>query len=114
MKACHAAHRNILPLPELSEWTLSRVLMYQSIPSLDDPRGFAHSHCPGGSSFRPTFFARGVGFLNETFSTVWKELLDLFQRNWRQLEKQEFWCCLISIFAKTVDLYCIFNNIDHF
>ena len=43
-----------------------------------------------------------------------KEFLDLFQRNWRQLEKQVFLCCFISTFAKAVDVYCIFNIIDHF
>ena len=29
-----------------------------------DPRGFARSHCPRGSGFRSTFFARGVRVLN--------------------------------------------------
>ena len=43
-----------------------------------------------------------------------QELLDLFQRNRGQLKKQVFLCCVISIFAKTVDVCCIFNNIDHF
>ena len=44
-----------------------------------------------------------------------KEFLDLSQRNWIQLEKQVFLCCcIISIFAKAVDGYCIFNNIDYF
>ena len=42
-----------------------------------------------------------------------QELLDLIQRNQRQLEKQVFLCCFILIFAKTVDVCCIFNNIDH-
>ena len=40
-----------------------------------------------------------------------RELLDLIKRNWRELEKQVFFCCLISIFAKTVDVYGTFNNI---
>ena len=31
----------------------------------------------------------------------------MFQR--RQLEKQAFFCCFISMFAKAVDVYCIFN-----
>ena len=43
-----------------------------------------------------------------------QEFLDLFQRNWRQLEKQVFLCCFISFFAKPVDVHCIFNNIDYF
>ena len=30
-----------------------------------------------------------------------------------QFEKQVFLCCFISIFAKTVEVYCIFNN-SHF
>ena len=38
-----------------------------------------------------------------------QELLDMFQRNRRQLEKQVFLCCFISI-VKTVDVYFIFNN----
>ena len=40
------------------------LFMYQSIPSLNipagDPRGFAHSQCPG-SGFRPAFFAFALG-----------------------------------------------------
>ena len=43
-----------------------------------------------------------------------RELFYLFQRNRGQLEKQVFLCCFISSFAKAVDVYCIFNNIDHF
>ena len=39
-----------------------------------------------------------------------QELPDLFQRNRKHLEKQVFLCCFISIFAKTVDVFCIFNN----
>ena len=85
-----------------------RMIMYQSIPSLtitpDDPRGFACSHCLGVQDFE-----------SEKFSTVFQrqvqELLDLFQRNWRQ---QVFLCCFMSTFAKTVDVYCIFDNVDHF
>ena len=86
-----------------------RMIMYQSIPSLTitpgDPRGFARSHCLGGRDFE-----------SEKLSTVFKvqELLDLFQRNWRQLEKQVSLCCFMSTFTKTVDVYCIFDNIDHF
>ena len=42
-----------------------------------------------------------------------QDLLDLIQRNQMQLEKQVFLCCFILIFAKTADVCCIFNNIDH-
>ena len=99
--------------------------MYQSIPSLTilpsgDPRGFAHSHCPRGWVFSQFFPCPwGRDFESEKLFTALKEicrqeLLDLIQRNWRQLEKQVFLCCFISMFAKTVDVYCICNNIDHF
>ena len=85
-----------------------RMIMYQSIPSLtitpDDPRGFARSHCLG-VWIREIFYS---------FQRQVQELLDLFQRNWRQLEKQVFLCCFMSTFAKPVDVYCIFDNIDHF
>ena len=92
--------------------------MYQSVPSLTippaAPRRFTRSHCPGGWVFAQLSLPRGRGFELEKFSTVLKELLDLFQRNRRQLEKQVFLCCFISIFAKTVDVYCIFGNKDRF
>ena len=90
------------------------------------PPGIRTFSSPGGSDFRPTFFdwgggggwGWGRGFESEKFSAVLKEklqeLLDLFQRNRRQLEKQLFLCCFISIFVKTVDVYCIFNKINHF
>ena len=39
-----------------------------------------------------------------SFERKTKELLHLFQRNRKQLEKQVFWCCFISICAKTVDV----------
>ena len=83
--------------------------MYQSIPSLtiipDDNRGFARSHFLGVRDFE-----------SEKFSTVSKDKCRNFsiQRNWRQLEKQVFLCCFMSTFAKTVDVYCIFDNVDHF
>ena len=35
-----------------------------------------------------------------------QEFLDFFQRNWRQLEKQVFLCCFISIFAKVLYNVC--------
>ena len=82
--------------------------MYQSIPSLTitpgDPRGFARSHCQGGRDFESEKFS--------SFQRQVKELLDLFQRTWGQLEKQVFLCCFMSTFAKTLDFYCIFDNID--
>ena len=86
-----------------------RMIMYQSIPSLtitpDDPRGFTRSHFLGLRDFEL-----------EKFSTVFKDKCRNFsiQRNWRQLEKQVFLCCFMSTFAKTVDVYCIFENVDHF
>ena len=99
--------------------------MCQSIPSLTilPPgyrRGFAHSHCPRGRVFSQLFLCLwGRDFESEKLFTVLKEicrqeLLDLFQRNWRQLQKQVFLCCFIPMFAKTVDIYCICNKIDHF
>ena len=70
-------------------------LMYQSIPSLIISRATPRDSLPGKSGFSSTFFVRGVGVLNlGTF-------LDLFQRNWRQLEKQAFLCCFISGFCKS-------------
>ena len=61
-----------------------------------------------GVGFSPIFLCpRGWGFELGKFPTVLKkmqELLDLFQRNQGQLEKQVFLCCFISIFAKTVDV----------
>ena len=41
-----------------------------------------------------------------------KELLDLFQRNRRQLEKQVFLCCFISIFIKTVEIEFAMVNLN--
>ena len=97
-------------------------IMYQSIPSLTilplgDPRGFACSHCTRGRVFTELSLARGSGFwigeICYNSERNMQELLDLIQKSWRQLEKQVFLCCFILIFAKTVDVYCIFNNIDH-
>ena len=48
-------------------------LMYQSIPSLTIPQGFARSHCPG-VGFSPNFLCSGVRrFELDIFSTVLKE-----------------------------------------
>ena len=93
-------------------------LMYQSIPNLtvppSDHRGFARCHRPG-VGFLPNFLClRGRGSKLRNFCTVFErkiqELLDLFQRNRRQLKRQVFLRCFISIFAKTVEVYCIFTN----
>ena len=86
-------------------------------------RGFARSrdHCPGlGFSF--SFLCRGGGGgvsgfrIREIFYSFGRkmyEALDLFQRNWKPLENRVLLCCFMPIFAKAVDDYCIFNNIDH-
>ena len=78
-------------------------------------------HPPGQPTKIRTFSlpgGGGGGILNQTnfysFQRQVQELLDLFQRNWRQFEKQVFLCFFMSPFAKTVDVYCIFHNIDHF
>ena len=85
---------------------------------LGDPRGFPRSHCPGSLCFAQLSLPGGWGFKLGKFSTVlkenWQELFHLLQRNHRQLEKQVFLCCFISTFAKIVNVYCIFNDIDHF
>ena len=99
-----------------------RLVMYQSIPSLTippfDPRGFALSHYLEGRVFAQLSLPGGLGFkIREifcSFDRAMQEFLDLFQRNWRQLEKQAFVCCFKSIFVKVVDVCCTFNNIDHF
>ena len=101
--------------------------MYQSIPSLTIPRATprrdSHVPLPGGSPggrvFAQLSFCPGEsGFrIREIFYSSkrkMRKLLDLFQRNWLQLEKQVFLCCFISILAKTLDVYCIFDNIDRF
>ena len=75
---------------------------------------------PGGVRFSPNFLCPGSqGFELEKFSAVLKEKCRnsrfvLKKLDLRQLEKQVFLCCFISIFAKVVDVYCIFDNIDHF
>ena len=89
--------------------------MYQPIPSLtiplpDDPRGFARSHCPGSRGFAqlslPGWSGFRIGEIFYSFEGKLQEILDLFQRNRRQLEKQVFYC-FMSIFAETADVYCI-------
>ena len=38
-----------------------------------DPRGFAHSHCPGGQVFAKLSLPGGRGFESEKFPTALKE-----------------------------------------
>ena len=66
---------------------------------------------PRGSSLSRVHVNRPL----EKSPTVWKEKcrkfsIYLFQRDRGQLEKSVFLCCFMSIFAKTLDVYCIFNN----
>ena len=95
--------------------------MYQPVPSLTiplgDPRGFVCSHCRG-VGFSANFLCLGVGAsirqIFDSFKRKMQEFLDLFQRNWKQFENQVFLCYFNSIFAKALDVYCIFNKIYHF
>ena len=68
-----------------------------------DSRRFARSHC-SGVVFSPNFLCPGLGVLNwrnfYSFERKMQELLDLFQRNRRQLEKQVFLCCFTSVFLQ--------------
>ena len=69
------------------------------------PPGICTFSLPLGSGFRPTFFTRGGRrlLIRENFYSFerkLKELLGLFQQNRRQLEKQVFLCCFISVFCK--------------
>ena len=95
--------------------------MYQSSPSLTippgDPRGFARSHCPGGRGFAQLSLPGGLGFRIREIFYVWKENYrnsSICFKEKQVLEKQVFLCCFISIFEETLDVCCIFNNIDHF
>ena len=89
--------------------------MYQSIPSLTIPRAIpGDSHVLTAKGVLPNFLCPAhQGFELEKFPTVLKEkcrnFSTCFRKNRRQLEKQMFLCCFISI-AKTVDVYFIFNN----
>ena len=81
--------------------------------SLPGGRVFAQLSLPGGSGFR-------IREIFDSFERKMQELLELFQRHRRQLEKQVFLSCVISIFAKTVDVCCtlitqtIFGHFDKF
>ena len=95
--------------------------MYQSIPSLTIPRvtpGDSHVFTAPGVGFSHNFLCLGGwDFELEKFATVLKENAGTSQfisEKPEQFEKQVFLCCLISFFAKTVYVYCIFNNMDHF
>ena len=79
--------------------------MYQSISSLTilpsgDPWGLAPPHCPRSQVFSQLFLCPwGQEFELEKLFTVLKEicrqeLLDLIQRNSRQLEKDVFFCAV--------------------
>ena len=82
------------------------------------------SHLPTAQGVRvwPDFLCpRDQSFELERLSTVLKEKCRKFsmsvsKKPWRKFKKQVFLCCFISIFANTciVDVYCIFNNMDHF
>ena len=92
--------------------------MHQSIPSLTIPRanpGDSHVFTVPRVGFSPNFLCpEARGFESEKFSTVLKEKCRNFSICFEQFEKHVFLCCFISIFAKTVDVYSIFNNVDHF
>ena len=75
--------------------------------SLPEGWVFVQLSLPGGSGF-------WIWEIFYGFEIKMQEFLDFFQRNWRQLEKQAFLCCFMSVFAKVVDVYCVFYNIDHF
>ena len=93
--------------------------MYQSFSSLSIPQGSASYNCPSGRVFaQPSLPGRGgVGVLKwKNFLQFWKKNAGtsrFFSKNRDQLEKQVFLCCFMSIFAKTVDVYCIFNPITY-
>ena len=66
--------------------------------------GDLHVITAPGVGFSPNFLCPGDwGFELEKFPAVLKE------------KGRNFLICVkVYIFAKTVDVYCIFNNIDHF
>ena len=63
--------------------------------------------CPGDPAFELEKFTTVLKENCENFSICFKEIGGGFLR-------QVFLCCFISIFAKTVDLCCIFNNMNYF
>ena len=94
-------------------------VMYQLVPSLIIPwvtPGDSHVFTASGVAFSPNFFCPGGrGFKLEKFATVLKEKCRNFSICFKEIQiSLKNRCCFISIFAKTVDVYCIFNNIDHF
>ena len=68
------------------------------------PPGFTCSHCSGGRVFAQLLLPGGSGFgiweILHSFERKMQEFLGLFQRHWRQLEKQVFLCCFISFLQK--------------
>ena len=101
--------------------------MYQSIPSLTPgawpslpppprrPPRIRTFSLPGGRVFAQLSLPGASGFwirdVFYSFERKMQELLDLLQRNRWQLAKQVLLRCFISIFAKTVDVCCIFTEI---
>ena len=98
--------------------------MYQSVPSLAIPPpratpGDSHVLTARGVGFLPNFLCPGRrGFELENFSTVLKEkcrnLQICVKETGGSLKAGVFVLFHTIFFAKTVDVYCIFNNIDHF
>ena len=84
---------------EMYASTMLCISQFLAWPSPGQPPGIRTFPLPGGSGFRPTFFAWGSGFwIREVFYSCERKmqgLFDLFQRNRRQLEKQVFLCCFI-------------------
>ena len=69
--------------------------------------------------FSPSFLCPGgQGFEFEKFSTLLKEkcrnVSICLKKNSKQLKKLVFLCSFMSIFAKVLDIYCIFDKINHF
>ena len=97
--------------------------MYQSFSSLTIPRATPRDSqviTAQVVGFSPNLLCRGEGLgfwngkISYSFERKMQDFSIFFSKNREQLEKQVFLCCFMSIFAKTVDVYCIFNNIDHF
>ena len=84
--------------------------MYQPIPNLTIPRA-----TPGDSH---VLTARGAGVLNQrSFYSSERKMQDLLDLCQETPAEQVLLRCFISIFAKTVDVYCIFtrwNIFGHF
>ena len=85
-------------------------VMYQPIRNLTIPRA-----TPGDSH---VLTARGAGVLNQrSFYSSERKMQDLLDLCQETAAEQVLLRCFISIFAKTVDVYCIFtrwNIFGHF